>query len=179
MNEEMKKLELQHIAGYLPYGLIGIHAEGHICKIGLNNAVLEGTGYLPALIPESDLTKPIRQKGYKNGEEFVPIVELGRLLGMLEPLTIHDMTDLNGKKRGIAVVDRFDNQHLHYVFQDKEGVLFSFWHKPHGYDTAIPTLLDKQIELFDLLNQWLIDYRGLIPAGLAKSVYDLKENPYE
>ena len=33
--------------------------------------------------------------------------------------------------------------------------------------------------LFDLMNRLMIDYRGLIPAGLAKSVHDLDKNPYE
>lgn len=37
---------------------------------------------------------------------------------------------------------------------------------------------EKQIELFDKLNEWFIDYRGLISQSLAISVHDLPENPY-
>lgn len=33
--------------------------------------------------------------------------------------------------------------------------------------------------IIDNLSEWMFDYRGLIDAGLAVSVYDLKRNPYE
>ena len=36
-----------------------------------------------------------------------------------------------------------------------------------------------QIIAFDKLSEWLFDYRGLIPAGLAVDVNTLSENPYE
>lgn len=34
-------------------------------------------------------------------------------------------------------------------------------------------------EAYDLLHRWHFDYRGLIEAGDAVSIYDLKRNPYE
>lgn len=33
--------------------------------------------------------------------------------------------------------------------------------------------------IFDKLNEWMIDYRGLIDLGLAIDVTTIKENPYE
>ena len=33
--------------------------------------------------------------------------------------------------------------------------------------------------MYDLLHRLHFDYRGLIDAGLAVSVHDLKQNPYE
>ena len=32
---------------------------------------------------------------------------------------------------------------------------------------------------FDKLSEWMFDYRGLIPVGLAVDVNTLSENPYE
>jgi hypothetical protein len=37
----------------------------------------------------------------------------------------------------------------------------------------------NQFVLFDYMNELKIDYRGLIYAGLAMSVYDLETNPYK
>lgn len=39
--------------------------------------------------------------------------------------------------------------------------------------------LRNQVAILDRLAEWLFDYRGLIPAGLAVSVHDLPTNPYE
>ena len=33
--------------------------------------------------------------------------------------------------------------------------------------------------IIDNLSEWMFDYRGLIDAGLAVSIHDLKHNPYE
>lgn len=33
--------------------------------------------------------------------------------------------------------------------------------------------------IYDKLNEWMFDYRGLISAGLAIDVNTLPENPYE
>ena len=37
----------------------------------------------------------------------------------------------------------------------------------------------SSIIIFDKLNEWMFDYRGLISAGLAIDVNTLPENPYE
>lgn len=85
-----KKLELKHIAPYLPYGLkfrINILDQA-ICDgvmVGLNNKEIEFEGVrktitesfqydlcLPILRPLSDLTKEIEV----NGERFIPIMVL-------------------------------------------------------------------------------------------------------
>lgn len=45
--------------------------------------------------------------------------------------------------------------------------------------TGFPVFSPKQRDLFDLLHRLHFDHRGLIDAGLAVSVHDLKQNPYE
>jgi len=81
------KLELKHLAGYLPYGLKGVEAIGstiHILHsldinkkaIWRNQEFLAMTSRIdckPLLRPISDLTKEIEV----NGEKFVPHLELG------------------------------------------------------------------------------------------------------
>src|SRR5690606_13632168 len=79
------KLELKHLAPYLPYGLRLFHAEykaKHILDISIKEviydsemsavtltAMVNGNEYLkPLLRPLSDLTKEIEH----NGEKFVP-----------------------------------------------------------------------------------------------------------
>ena len=36
-----------------------------------------------------------------------------------------------------------------------------------------------QYQMFDMMNEYMIDYRGLIQKGLAISVHDLDFNPYK
>jgi len=80
----MKKLELKHLAGYLPYGLKGISIEENLgfeivkgySIYGKNDTVCLTTNvddidlelFKPILRPLSDLTKEIEV----NGEKFVP-----------------------------------------------------------------------------------------------------------
>lgn len=35
------------------------------------------------------------------------------------------------------------------------------------------------MDALDMLSQWMFDYRGLIPAGLALDVNTFVKNPYE
>ena len=75
----MKKLELKHLAPYLPYGLKykdipnGYQKE-RILRIETVKWCLDNGK--PILRPLSDLTKPIKVEGYNDGKEFVPMKEL-------------------------------------------------------------------------------------------------------
>src|SRR6478736_9984112 len=82
------KLELKHLAGYLPYGLKGISTEENLgieivkgySIYGKNDTICLATNvddidlelFKPILRPLSDLTKEIEV----NGEKFVPLDEL-------------------------------------------------------------------------------------------------------
>jgi len=73
------KLELKHLAGYLPYGLKGIHLGNsvemtiHIFTEDIKENSISILGFFneckPILRPLSDLTKEIEI----NGEKFVPL----------------------------------------------------------------------------------------------------------
>ena len=96
------------------------------------------------LRPMSDLTKPCLEGGK------VPIVELGKIVELLEPISYNEMADFKGKLNGACAIDRHDNQWL--MFDFKEG--FSMWHKPHGCQDHVLTLLDHQLQLFQQLYKW-------------------------
>ena len=69
------KLELHHLAPYLPYGLKGKDHNGEEMRftpILLAHIQADRMGFTPILRPLSDLTKEIEH----NGEKFVPWVKL-------------------------------------------------------------------------------------------------------
>jgi len=77
----MKKLELKHLAGYLPYGLScvenmddGVKIEFTLEVLNISNVIDDikySNSILPILRQLSDLTKEIEV----NGEKFVPVIE--------------------------------------------------------------------------------------------------------
>ena len=115
---------------------------------------------IPILRPMSDLYAEITHAGYNDGKPFIPIVECARKFKPKE--------DWVFKKVGpydYAAVDSEERQ---------------FGYRSGKFLTCMgEECICNQWEQFDLLNRLMIDYRGLIPAGLAKSVHDLDKNPYE
>ena len=71
----MEKLELKHLAPYLPYGLNGIHGDKRIDFNSANIWVFT-LNAKPIFRPLSDLTKEIEH----NGEKFVPMEVIGKLI---------------------------------------------------------------------------------------------------
>lgn len=145
----MDKLELKHIAPYLPYGL-NAHVMGEVNEDDGKPKTFEIVGvsfdfveYLeeartvteycvfsdcfPILHPLSDLTKPIWHKG----KEFVPFDQIGGVYNTIEYL-IEEI--LNG---------------------------------------LVPTII------WYSLVEWKIDVWNLIPKGLAIDVNTLEHNPYK
>ena len=166
-----KKLETKDIAGYLPHELQAINNNGdtlHIpfnCVGGLFNGVKPAK---PILRPLSDLFETIMH----NGKEVIPILELARL----------SVPKYNWK---LFLQKEYERSHAFAESKGIEKIHFSYWNL-NGSDMF--TLLDNtgknlcvpnQSKLFDYLLELKVDYRGLIDAGLAVSVYSLPENPYK
>lgn len=169
-----RELTLTDIAGYLPYGL-KIQDEDQdiwtIRQLGNADPCMDGDVGLisddgcyeyytyiddikPVLRPIQDLYKEITDKDYNGGEPFVPIVELAK-----------------------ARHPNFNQ----YIFYDTELFVFYSMHSECGdYSECYDYCEDRlSIAELDLLHRLHFDYRGLIDAGLAVSVHDLKRNPYE
>ena len=168
-----QKLEFKDIAGYLSYDLnwIGIKAGTELTtkEISIYNYSLRSVEDIinkrcsenkPILRPLSDLYKTITH----NGEDFVPIVELAK---------IHRR---NPKvKWWLNAVG--DAECLNFIF-GYNAEANSFYCGLNDVD-ASHCLVCNQYQLFHKLNEWKIDYRGLIDAGLAIDCNTLDINPYK
>jgi len=110
----------------------------------------------PLLYPIECLTKPITVEGYNYGNKFVPIEELAK---------VH--VDWSALDFALKVVvgsnlTRQFNLKISWKYGDDPNPhfndnLFIFIKKPN----------DNKNWVIDLLNQWHIDWRGLIAKGLA------------
>jgi len=144
------KLELKHLAGYLPYELKAmdkrtkeirivtlLHFTYNKETVGHNHLLYKGlllSEHLPILRPLSDLTKEIEV----NGEKFVPMKKLLKEVGFNYPLECY--------------------------IQDEQWILND------GY-RAIGQLSHRKV---DMLLQWHFDIYGLIENNLAIDKNTLK-----
>lgn len=179
-----RELTLTDIAGYLPYGLKAILCGGDfpttvfemkyhpiegdqrvVCGI---NTELRLSEITPVLRPMSDLYVEITDKDYNGGKLFVPIVELANLLG--ESKTYQ--WELHSDGRCAFSPEAMD--YFRWLEEEK-----SFVHSLSYCEFSTGYVIFNQHEMYDLLHRLHFDYRGLIDAGLAVSIHDLKQNPYE
>ena len=185
-----RKLELKDIAGYLPNRLQSIEIDDESCiydltkislfqgifKVGIcrqinNDFFDEGEICIeettPILRPLSDLYKTTTH----DGKAIIPIVELAKIAFPNKKF------ELERDKCPIACI-RNDDGDIVSQFSYYEYFYFVEF---SGYRTK-PNMsinIKNQYKLFDYLNELKIDYRGLIDAGVAVSVYDLDNNPYK
>ena len=166
----MKTLELKDICGYLPYGLMQKHYND-VCSFTIATQSCMGKDVFhempirfgkPILRPMSDLTKEIRQNCYNNSKPFIPIVELACMLEAQGYWKVYGAGAADFGEDGESCIAQlvFDGDHFVYTVDDE-------------YDTF------NSVAIYDKLNAWMFDYRGLISAGLAIDVNTLPENPYE
>jgi len=145
-----RELKLKDIAGYLPYGLnyMNVRKQNTFTIFDhLHNLIKDSEYIKPILRPLSDLYKPITH----NGKEQTPILELAKMQG--------GFTWRIGINKAVTEYgDEFYYYGKSFVFNNSKGE---------------PKEIIFQYELFDYLQELKIDYRGLIDAGLAISVYDL------
>ena len=163
----MRKLELKDIVGYLPYDLkckyndektiwtldpFAVDTDAKNLKLPLWHFDYVDEIFLR---PLSDLTKPIKVDGYNEGEEFIPLVELAKESGVV--VSKYSLEILNITPNCIEIGDGYVLQYLGDSFMclDNDDAEYSPINNVH---------------LFDLLNQWHLDYRNLIDDGLAVDI---------
>ena len=164
-------MTLTDIIGYLPHGLIGYHPQGAICKIDIAFAAKYGVelcNYRPVLRPMTDLVTEITDKGYNYENPFVPIMELAKASWHEVDPTINE----DGKCVFTSAGDEY------YFSWIQNGLYFRTMKKDSGMFIR-PAHTFFQSNLFDLLHRWHFDYRGLIEAGDAVNVHELKKDPYQ
>lgn len=151
-----RELTLADVIGYLPYRLHCIKPSGFInIWAGIKGFYypdLPDNMGKPILRPMSDLYVEITERGYNDGKAFIPIF-------MMAKIKYPEFT-------------RFT-----HCNSDSGTVFMSSPKSPaawYEYDEE-----KLSIGEYDLVHRLHLDYRGLIPAGLAVSVHDLPTNPYE
>lgn len=166
------KLELKHLAVYLPYDVDCIanaraFGAGDLIKkmdcYMMMNLVNNDTTYKPILRPLSDLAKEITHKG----ETFVPIVKIAELFGLKVEKFEHEGNILYGWDERL----HDDVQGYEFAYCDKG--LFGVW-----FDTAdasAPLYTYCSYDSIQLLLEWNFDIFGLIDAGLAVDINSLQK----
>lgn len=185
----MEVLKMSQICGYLPYGLFiafrdrkdieevhcwkskkyvkwddDVDHESILSSLGIYEYLKDS---IPVLRPLSDLYEII----VHNGKEIVPIVELAKMGNTLYPgedeWVLSESIDVYGNTFSVV---RNDDLLAVFYFHSRSGTF--------RLETNSVSIITEQLLLLDFLNELKIDYRGLIDAGLAVSVYDV-ENPYK
>lgn len=177
----MEKLTLEHIAPYLPYGLI-VQSKKHYCKYGeqtllkvnglsfadtaetphwqyefiyeddIKFADINEKGFKPVLLPISSLTKPME-------DGRVPLIECAKIAFPDEKFVVESKEDLL-----VSCAD-FD-----FGFRDGSFKASGYaWKSIH---------VPNQLALFQYLAKEKIDFMGLIDAGKAIDATTLNVNPY-
>jgi hypothetical protein len=168
----MKKLELKHIAPYLPYDLKGMRSDGgkelyYLAYVSLKsthpliwNTVSFGDptamDMKPILRPLSYLTKEIEV----NGEKFVPIIELAKLFHISRSAITHFSGIRNDGFYGVQVnchIENDDGRFMYYQIRNEEFILSNTY------------------EEVQKLLEWHFDVFGLIEQGLAIDINTLEK----
>lgn len=145
----MDKLELRHLAPYLPYGLKIHWSKPDYTLTGGNISATVADQRNPILRPLSDLTKEIEH----NGEKFAPILQM-----------FDDKNKKKVDKCGIELVylDKEKTIPMGKVARayDKRGrVIYAMFLEPH--------LNRAEWNVWEKLFEYHFDVFGLIEAGLA------------
>lgn len=190
----MDKIKLKDIVGYLPYGLKCKDTMGN--KIVLVDERCDLSPFLLSFFGEifgtvehccvspyqtvkDDKIKPILfpmsclvQEITINGETLVPIVELGKLCGYnkLEKVEEDGIITYGWD---VCNGDDYSGYTLGWCEIDK--CLAVWGEKIEGKPFYIT---NTTLSVYDKLNEWHFDYRGLIDKGLAVSALEF-DNPYK
>lgn len=173
-------MTLTDIAGYLPHGLIGYHHQGAICKIDMAFAAKYGVAlcnYRPVLRPMTDLSSEIIDNGYYGGKPFVPIVELAKLMAMRRAFMPLNAYRIVNTKSYVGVTSNSPDYIFAWDLFDKN--FNAWWIGVNDVECGDSIVIPNVHELYDYLYRWHFDYRGLIEAGEAVNVHELKKDPYQ
>ena len=185
------KLEIKHLASYLPYGLKLKTEYGWCIMLTLNDWSVNGdcdeslcyetkdtTDFKPILRPLSDLTKEIEV----NGEKFVPIEWL--FYNLIEK---SDIVQFEWKfKEDIKPIFQIDDEWNHcvtFINHFQHELCFSFDSNTNSFmlgmlwDTSFGVEwfnISNQYAMFNKLFEWHFDVFGLLENNLAIDINTLK-----
>lgn len=177
------KLEIKHLAPYLPYGLkVKFDDSPYVWGITFENKInfedylypfstilysIKNDNSIKLILrPLSDLTKEITH----NGKTFVPMVEIGKL--------IDDYSFLDTDKNGNAIIGRDysygENLSDTYLFfyDDENKSFYTNYYPDNNADITENSYYEKtyhcdSFEFIQKLFEWHFDVFVLIEKGLA------------
>lgn len=168
------KLELKHLAPYLPYELkircgeishpILTCADTNEFEIAIKEVFIN-SAYKPILRPLSDLTKEIEV----NGEKFVPLYNICSMQGFTMPNIKNCEFEFHCQFNKTATIT-MDGWIFRYLDKEKSFWLngIAEWSKKHQKS-------NRQLEMFEKLFEWHFDVFGLIEKGLAVDINTLNK----
>lgn len=162
----------EFFAASLPYGLKIKDSFSPIRLTGImgneyhfgSSLSIEGAEYIiPIIRPLDSLTKECVQADYKNGNPFIPIVELAKIAF---PKAAQDINI----KDGVCLVDTGGSYVFRYVISDKS---FMCVYLPENRECFIP----NQLQLFQQLLKW--HFWPNMPEGEEVVWVTNEFNPYK
>ena len=179
----MKKLELKHIVGYLPYGLKIKEKEGVFTQtiLGLysNGAVIYNSwnapenhtlnDVIPVLRPMKDIYKCITIKGYEEGKGSIPILDIAKKYRNVNwELKDREIT-YKTSKANYEVISKFK------ILKDNTFFIEDSYYirEKCKHTKKIPLNI---LEVIDLLYRWKFDFHyDLIGWKLAVDINTLNK----
>lgn len=147
----MKTLELKDICGYLPYGL----------------RIMRPPTNVPVVAELLDIRKDFTILGAGHIDTYRAV---------LRPMSDLTKEITHRGEKFVPMVELGECANVEVEVADFE------FKRDKVIDVLFHNILSGErssIIIFDKLNEWMFDYRGLISAGLAIDVNTLPENPYE
>lgn len=189
-------LQLSDLSGYLPSGLafaarpddvssyfgVWLGADAPSSMLSLPRKSFEecydldlelGSGsYRPILRPMSDLLGTVQDFSFNGGDSFKPLLELVHAWywDSIDAVALEDT--------GLFYLATFGAPALHFGWDQAEHCFSAWWDENDPVEAGDSVDIRNVHVLYDLLHQWHFDYRGLIDAGLAFSIHDVKVPVY-
>lgn len=121
----------------------------------------------PVLFPIDDLTEEIEFQG----EKFIPLERMSQMERGRLYLDHGEILEKASSEKTFFIA-RYGNERGFLGYKSTGAFIAD--EKDMGMWTPY-----HQYQMFDMMNEYMIDYRGLIKEGLAVSVHDLEVNPYK
>lgn len=177
MTKEERNLLIKDVCHRLPYGLKAADEKTiynvvmniqtiDFPQVNLDGLLMQDYGIRPVLFPLTALTQEIAFKG----ETFIPLQRLGDFeRGRIDVQNGTVRSPI--REEGSFSIASFGttDEAINYkttgcFFAEILDGLYTAYH---------------QYQMFDEMDRYMIDYRGLIDKGLAVSVFSLDVNPYK
>lgn len=165
----MNKIELKHVAGYLPYGLKMISQNDFVAPL-IRELRVDGFQFMidtrkPILRPLSDLTKEIEV----NGEKIVPVLIIAKMFGFgdLEKFELDDDVVAYGW------VERYMDDSQPYSFGYFQNGEFGTWYD--DIDDSHPIQTHCKMEVIEWLYEHHFDIHDLIGKEIAIDINTLEK----